>query len=122
LGGIKEKPVAQDPKKVFVVLNQQIFPIEKPIVTIGRNMENDIVINDKYVSRHHAEIRLEDGKFHIHDLDSTSGTSLNRKRVQKSLLYSGDLISVAHVPLMFIDEGWTLENDPDMKTGELKKK
>jgi pSer/pThr/pTyr-binding forkhead associated (FHA) protein len=114
--------VTQEHKKVFIVLNQQIFPIEKTITSIGRNMENDIVINDKFVSRHHAEIRLEEGKFHIYDLDSTSGTSLNRKRVQKSLLYSGDLISVAHVPLLFIDEGWTLENDPDLKTGELKKK
>jgi pSer/pThr/pTyr-binding forkhead associated (FHA) protein len=110
-----------DRKKVFVVINQQIFPIEKPVVTIGRNMHNDIVINDKFVSRQHAEIRLEDGKFHIYDLNSTSGTSLNRKRVQNGRLYSGDLISVAHVPIMFIDEGWELDNDPDMKTGELKK-
>ena len=108
-------------KKVFVVINQQIFPIEKPVVTIGRNMNNDIVINDKFVSRNHAEIRLEDGKFHIRDLESTSGTSLNRKRVQHGRLYSGDMISVAHVPILFIDEGWELDNDPNIKTGELKK-
>jgi pSer/pThr/pTyr-binding forkhead associated (FHA) protein len=113
--------LSQDRKKVFVVINQQIFPIEKPVVTIGRNMNNDIVINDKFVSREHAEIRLEDGKFYIYDLNSTSGTSLNRKRVQSGRLYSGDLISVAHVPLLFIDEGWALDNDPNMKTGELKK-
>jgi pSer/pThr/pTyr-binding forkhead associated (FHA) protein len=108
-----------DRKKVFVVINQQIFHIEKPVVTIGRNMSNDIVINDKYVSRQHAEIRLEDGKFYVYDLNSTSGTSLNRKRVQSGRLYSGDLISVAHVPLLFIDEGWALDNDPNEKTGQL---
>jgi pSer/pThr/pTyr-binding forkhead associated (FHA) protein len=84
-------------------------------------MDNDIVINDKYVSRHHAEIRYEDKKFHIYDLDSTSGTALNRKRIDSSMLYSGDMITVAHVPIMFIDEGWALDNDPNMKTGELRK-
>lgn len=113
--------MSPEQKKVFVVINQQIFPIEKPVVTIGRNMSNDIVINDQYVSRQHAEIRMEDGKFFIHDLNSTSGTSLNRKRIQSGRLFSGDLISVAHVPLLFIDEGWALDNDPNMKTGELRK-
>jgi pSer/pThr/pTyr-binding forkhead associated (FHA) protein len=90
--------------EVYLVVNNHIFPIDKEVITIGRKLENDLIIKDVLVSRKHAEIRFENDKYHIYDLNSTGGTFLNQKKVAKSILYSGDVILLANVPMMFIDD------------------
>ena len=119
---MNESNLPKKEKNVYLLINAQIFPLKKEITTIGRKLDNDLVLQNIEVSRNHAEIRLEDGKYIIHDLKSTSGTFLNNKKIEKSILYSGDLIVLADVPMMFIDESWTLESDPEKDTGELRKK
>jgi pSer/pThr/pTyr-binding forkhead associated (FHA) protein len=104
------------PQGVYLVINSQIVPIKKLTTSIGRKLDNDLVIQDNLVSRYHAEIKHKDGNFIINDLDSTSGTYLNNKRVDQSLLYSGDLILVANIPIMFIDESGTLERAAEKET------
>lgn len=89
---------------VYLVVNSRIFPIDKDVITIGRKLENDLVIKDVLISRNHAEIRFEDDKYHIYDLNSTGGTFLNQRKINKSTLYSGDIILLASVPMMFIDD------------------
>ena len=82
---------------VYLVINNQIFPIQKEITKIGRKLDNDLEIQDSLVSRHHAEIHLKDGRFKLVDLDSTGGTYLNNKKIQESVIYSGDIILLANV-------------------------
>ena len=89
---------------VYLVVHNRIFPLDKDVITIGRKLENDLVIKDGLISRNHAEIRFEDEKYHLYDLDSTGGTYLNQKKISKSILYSGDIILLASVPMMFIDD------------------
>ena len=109
------------PYKAFVVLEAQVFLLDKPVTTIGRNLNNDLVIRNPQVSRKHAEIRYKDGEFAIVDLDSTAGTFVNNIKVEESKIYSGDLILVADVPLMFLDEKDPAYKDMEKQTDKIKK-
>jgi hypothetical protein len=55
----------------------QPMRIERAIIHVGRNLSNEIVVNDKRVSRFHAEIRYEHGQFVVYDLGSTNGVKIN---------------------------------------------
>jgi len=90
-------------RNVYLIINRQIVPIEKIVTRLGRQLDNDIVFHEESVSRNHAEIRYEDGKYVIYDKRSTSGTYVNSKRVERCVLNSGDLISLATVQMMFVN-------------------
>jgi len=47
-------------QSVFLIVNRQMIPLEKPVIRIGRQLENDIVFHEEFVSRFHAEIRYEE--------------------------------------------------------------
>ncbi len=57
------------------------FPIQRPINVLGRQGDSTVCLLAKAVSRQHAQIVCEDGKYSIEDLDSSNGTYLNGKRV-----------------------------------------
>ena len=68
---------------------------------IGRDQQNDVVLDDTRVSRKHAEIRLRLGRYTLYDLQSTNGTYVNGRRVAEVVLNDGDRISVAGLDLVF---------------------
>jgi hypothetical protein len=68
---------------------------------IGRDRQNDVVLDDPRVSRKHAEIRLRLGRYTLYDLQSTNGTYVNGRRVAEVVLNDGDRISVAGLDLIF---------------------
>ena len=107
------------PANIYLIISSQVFPIKFPITKIGRKLDNDLVIQDILVSRYHAEIRYEGKQFYIIDLDSTGGTFINNKRIKKGVLCSGDIILLANVPLMFMNESDMLERVADEATGGL---
>lgn len=72
--------------------SDQKIILTKTVSTVGRDPENDIVINDESVSGHHAEIRLEDGRHILKDLGSTNGLRVNGERAMESVLNDGDLL------------------------------
>jgi len=88
---------------VFLIVNRQMIPLIKEITTIGRHLDNDIVFHEDFLSRHHAEIVSNDGRYILHDKKSTSGTFVNGKRIDQCLLNSGDLISFANINIMFVN-------------------
>jgi len=90
-------------QSVFLVFNRQIIPLEKVITRLGRQLDNDIVFNEEFVSRFHAEIRLEEGKYVLYDNESTSGTFVNSQKIDSCVLNSGDLISLASIQIMFVN-------------------
>jgi hypothetical protein len=57
------------------------FPMEKTEIFVGRDLSNDIVINDPEVSRRHARLFLQGNNFVIEDLGSTNGTAVNGQRL-----------------------------------------
>jgi len=72
--------------------------------TIGRALENDIVITSKRVSREHARLLRDGWRVILEDLGSTNGTFLNDERVLEPVtLHDGDCIKIGDVALTFHD-------------------
>ncbi len=91
------------PDNIFLVIDKQLLPIKKKLLKIGRHPENDLIINDPRVSRYHAQVRYENGQFMIYDMDAKFGTFVNSEQIDKSEIVSGDTISLANTPVLFID-------------------
>lgn len=92
--------------EVYSILN---FPFR-----IGRMSDNDIVFEDKRVSRYHAEIRLKNDAYIIRDLGSRNGTFVNGARVDSIKLNSGDKITVGINSLLFDYEKEDMFSEGDM--------
>lgn len=71
------------------------------IVTIGRNPDSTITLNDANVSRNHAEIRPTDSGFVVVDLGSTNGTKVNGQRVGERELRDADIITFGSTDVTF---------------------
>jgi len=87
------------------------YPLEKAESYIGRDLTNDIVINDPEVSRRHARIYIQGPNFIIEDLGSTNGTSINGQRIVGAhVLRPGELVMFGeHISLLFE----SMLGDPD---------
>ncbi len=73
----------------------QSYELNKDIVTLGRDITNDIVINDPEVSRHHLRMTRGAGGFTIEDLGSTNGTFVNGQRLTGARpLRPGDMVGL----------------------------
>ena len=70
-------------------------------LAIGRDPQNDVVLDDRRVSRRHAEIRLRLGRYTLYDLQSTNGTYVNGRRVAEMVLSDGDRLSIGGAELLF---------------------
>ncbi|HSL30970.1 MAG TPA: FHA domain-containing protein [Anaerolineales bacterium] len=88
---------------VFLIINKQIIPLTRQVTTLGRQLENDIVFHEDFLSRFHAEIIHENDKYVLYDKNSTSGTFVNGRRIDRCVLNSGDLISLANIYIMFVN-------------------
>ncbi|MER8104952.1 ATP-binding cassette domain-containing protein [Kitasatospora sp. NPDC094016] len=74
-------------------------------VRIGRSHDNDLVLDDLVVSRHHAELReLPDGGHEIVDLDSHNGTYHNGRPVQRAAVGPADIVGIGHSALCLADD------------------
>jgi len=90
------------PSKAFLIQQgTKIIPLDKSVINIGRRLDNQIVIDDPRVSRNHAQIRVIKDRFVIFDLNSTGGIYVNNQRTNQTVLYPGDVISLAGVTLVF---------------------
>lgn len=87
-------------KKDGVLVDE--ISIDKQIVSIGRDAESDVQLNDPSVSRNHASIRRIYTDLYIEDLGSTNGTQLNGRSITKHVLRAGDslIIGTYHVDLL----------------------
>jgi hypothetical protein len=90
------------PENAFLIIEGvKVHPLNEPVVNIGRRLENQLVIDDPRVSRNHAQLRAIKGRFVLFDLNSTGGTFVNGQRTSQTVLYPGDVISLAGVALIF---------------------
>jgi pSer/pThr/pTyr-binding forkhead associated (FHA) protein len=92
------------------------IPLDKPQVSIGRKMDNDVVIDNLAVSGHHARVVEANGIHFIEDTGSTNGTYLNDIRITKQRLQAGDQIRVGKHILVYEDELATVRSKPASAT------
>ena len=59
------------------------FPMDKPIITIGRSGENHLVIKEDFVSRNHVKIHTREDSISVEDLGSTNGVNVGGEKVKK---------------------------------------
>lgn len=90
------------PENAFLIIEGvKVHSLTESVVNIGRRLENQLVIDDPRVSRNHAQLRAIKGRFVLFDLNSTGGTFVNGQRTSQTVLYPGDVISLAGVALIF---------------------
>lgn len=73
--------------------------LRRPLIQIGRSLDNDVVIDAAEVSRRHARIEVLDGVYQLTDLGSTNGTSVNGRRITAARLSDGDMITFGTVAM-----------------------
>lgn len=83
----------------------QIYPLDGPELTIGREPSSDIVINDPEVSRRHARLFLQGQNYVIEDYGSTNGTSVNGQRlVGPYILRPGEMVTLGENTHLLFEE------------------
>ncbi|HNK63707.1 MAG TPA: FHA domain-containing protein [Anaerolineales bacterium] len=86
------------------------FPLEGEQLTIGRDSNNGVAINDAEISRKHARLMFQGGKYVLEDLGSTNGTFVNGQRLTGPVvLKSGDVISLGEQIVLMYD---AIASDP----------
>ena len=81
---------------------KRIIHLNQPETVIGRAPDSDVVLDESYISRHHAKITMKDGKYWIEDLGSRIGTTINGEVVTKKELAFGDEISLGEMRITFV--------------------
>ena len=76
--------------------------VRRPMLTIGRALDNDIILESAEVSRHHARIEYRGSGFTIVDLGSTNGTLVNGVASTEHELEHGDRITMGNITLEFL--------------------
>jgi hypothetical protein len=90
------------PSNAFLIIGgTQIVQLNRSVINIGRRLDNHIVIDDPRVSRAHAQLRIVKDHYVLFDLNSSGGTFVNGERTNQSVLYPGDVISLAGINLIF---------------------
>ena len=98
------------------------WALSKSVTSIGRADDNDVVVDDRWVSRYHAQVQRDPGGYRAMDLHSKNGTFVNGRRIAAPTpLADGDLLQVAPlIKLTFVDYGSTaplpgeLKPEPDL--------
>lgn len=70
---------------------------------VGRHQDNDVILDAKEVSRHHARLLLESGQIIIEDLSSGNGVFVEGRPVQTALVEPGSRVELANYSLVFHD-------------------
>ena len=80
-----------------------VIPLDSTLLSIGRGLNNDIILEDSRVSRNHAQLRYRSRRFWLTDLDSTNGTFVNGEPVAERALRNGDVVSLGGLELTYRD-------------------
>ena len=80
---------------------------------LGRSEHNDIAINSRFISRHHALLVRHGSATFLMDLNSTNGTFVNSERISNHVLLHEDVITVGHHHIKFSDPFATKRSELD---------
>ena len=92
--------------KLFLTYNGRTLSeidIDRPRLLVGRSDHNDICVNSRFISRHHALFVKHGTATFLMDLNSTNGTYVNSQRISNHVLLHNDIISVGNHGIKFHD-------------------
>src|SRR5256884_6536520 len=98
---VNSQPTLASIKFLTGSLAGNTYQITKPIITLGREPANDIVLSDTSVSRHHAQITLNNGTWTITKLAQQNTVIVNHRNVQHSAINDRDTIGLGGTSFLF---------------------
>ncbi len=75
--------------------------LKKPVTVLGRGSECDLRIPIESCSRQHCEVRLENDRVFVKDLDSSNGTYINNEKIAEAEVEPGDALTIGPVVIRF---------------------
>ncbi len=82
-------------------LSYSLDPFQKPVCSIGRSSQCDIVLNDPRASRHHSDLRWNGRQWEVSDRGSTNGTFVNRVQIRGPYeLRLGDRVTIGETTMV----------------------
>jgi pSer/pThr/pTyr-binding forkhead associated (FHA) protein len=103
-----ETPVSQPediPQNPQLLLHGTVaIPLTRGVINIGRGRDNQIVVDDPAVSRHHLQLRVRFGRYMLFDTQSHGGTSVNDVPVKEHTLQNGDVICIGTTRLVYMED------------------
>lgn len=85
----------------LIVQGRQHIALDRPIIRIGRRVDNDIVLDAPSISRQHAQIRWRQRYFVLYDVSSHGRTFVNGAQIQEHILRPGDVIALSDIFLVY---------------------
>jgi pSer/pThr/pTyr-binding forkhead associated (FHA) protein len=89
---------------------QHTYELQGPVTLLGRGTDCDLRLVDPGVSRHHAELRVENDQVVLVDLSSTNGTFVNGQPIRRVALTDGTHVSLGRTTLIFQQDGQDRED------------
>jgi len=77
------------------------FDLGGALIAIGRAADNDVILDDPQVSRHHCQLKLQHGAYGFVDLQSRNGSTVNGRPVEEIALADGDRIRIGSTSIEF---------------------
>lgn len=106
-----EGPVKKPSGREYLILDgNRHIPLDRSVINLGRQHDNQIILDDPDISRRHAQLQLRNDHWVIYDLDSTSGTQVNGHTITERILIPGDVITLAGAQLIFASEDSAAQN------------
>jgi pSer/pThr/pTyr-binding forkhead associated (FHA) protein len=99
----QEMRVRAQPDELAWVLfvDKREIRLTQPAYTVGRSLDNDIIVDDPTISRRHAQLIRSNDHYALRDLRSRNGTFVNGQRISEVVLRDGDLLTLGDVGLVF---------------------
>lgn len=98
-------PQAARPQNPHLIINNnEQIALDADIINIGRHPDNQIILEDPYLSRHHVQLRLHQGAYILFDTRSRGGTQVNGVHVQEHRLSSGDVIKIGQTQMLYMQD------------------
>jgi hypothetical protein len=96
---------SERPFRAFLLINsEKSVPIEADLINIGRNRDNDLIIDDPYVSRYHVQMRRRFNTYLLFDISTQTGTLVNGVRIKEHQLQAGDVIQIGKTQIVYMDD------------------
>ena len=96
----------------LVIGGRRYISLDRPLFSLGRRADNDVVLDSPTISRQHAQIRWRYGRFILYDLSRRGRTAVNEQPITEHVLQPGDVITLSDTRIIYGEEQGTHKQKP----------